>query len=173
VVLSIRCRLACHNRRMNSLLPPRAEDWEVVNDDVMGGCSTAEMVAVEEHLRFRGAVSLANGGGFASVRAPLVARLDGARGLHLQVRGDGRRYQVRLRADTRSDTVAWRHVFATDGDWQTISLDLTGFEPVIRGRRVEPAQPLTAADMVWIGFMTADKRAGEFELDIGTCAPIV
>jgi len=27
--------------------------------------------------------------------------------------------------------------------------------------------------MAWIGFMTADKRAGEFQLDIGGCAPIV
>jgi monofunctional biosynthetic peptidoglycan transglycosylase len=158
---------------MESLLPRTAGDWEVVNDDVMGGCSTARMLAVEEHLRFAGEVSLANGGGFASVRAPLVRGMEGARGLHLQVRGDGRRYQVRLRADTDSSSVAWRHSFATDGGWQTIALDLSGFEPVIRGRRVTPAKPLAAADMAWIGFMTAEKRAGGFHLDIGACMPIL
>jgi len=157
---------------MESLLTLRPEQWEVVNDDVMGGCSTAGLVAVDEHLRFAGEVSLANGGGFASARALLVRRIDGARGLHLQVRGDGRRYQVRLRPDRASDSIAWRHTFVTDGAWQTIALELAGFEPVIRGRRVEPAQPLSAADMTWIGFMTAEKRAGPFQLDVGACVPI-
>ena len=43
--------------------------WQVVNDDVMGGVSTSDFRVTNGAAVFQGEVSLANNGGFASVRS--------------------------------------------------------------------------------------------------------
>jgi len=43
--------------------------WQVVNDDVMGGVSASNFGVTNGAAVFRGAVSLENNGGFASVRS--------------------------------------------------------------------------------------------------------
>ena len=44
-------------------------EWQVINDSVMGGVSSSEIViGVQSVAVFRGYVSLENNGGFASVR---------------------------------------------------------------------------------------------------------
>ena len=140
--------------------------WLAVNDGVMGGVSRGRMVATEDGLRFEGELSLANNGGFASVRRVLEADLSAATSVRLEVRGDGRTYQFRLRLDQRYDGVAWRADFATSGEWQTIDLPFDEFVPVFRGRRVPEAGPVVAADIGQVGFLLADKTAGAFALDI-------
>jgi monofunctional biosynthetic peptidoglycan transglycosylase len=140
--------------------------WQAVNDGVMGGISRGRMVSTEDGLRFEGELSLENNGGFASVRRPVDADLSAAGSVRLEVRGDGRTYQFRLRLDKRYDGVAWRAEFATSGEWQTIDLPFDEFVPVFRGRRVPEAGPVIAADIGQAGFMLADKTAGAFALDI-------
>ncbi|MEQ8857571.1 MAG: CIA30 family protein [Pseudomonadales bacterium] len=157
---------------MTGVLPAAAATWETVDDGVMGGRSSSHMHGSDGGLRFEGTVSLANGGGFASVRAPLGVRLGDARGLALEVRGDGRRYQLRLRADGESRSIAWRCIFATSADWQTVTLAFSDFEPVFRGRRVADAPCLDPRQMQLIGFMTADKAPGPFRLEIRCCRPV-
>ena len=99
--------------------------WQAINDGVMGGISTGRMVESAAGLRFEGELSLENNGGFASVRRLVDADLSETAGVRLELRGDGRSYQFRLRQDNRWDGVAWRAGFTTSGEWQTIELDLT------------------------------------------------
>jgi len=47
------------------------QDLQVINDDVMGGRSRSKLLRTDTGLMFEGDLSLANGGGFASFRAPL------------------------------------------------------------------------------------------------------
>lgn len=143
-----------------------AEPWRSVNDGVMGGISSGGIVRVDELLRFEGVLSLENNGGFASVRRLIEQDLSTVDSVRLQIRGDGRDYQFRLRTDDRWDGIAWRAGFSTTGDWQTINLELAEFEPVFRGRLLTDAAPLTASEIRQIGFMLADKRPGPFRLDI-------
>jgi hypothetical protein len=50
-------------------------NWKVVNDDVMGGISTASFELNNEgYAEFKGTVSTANNGGFASVRYRFKAK---------------------------------------------------------------------------------------------------
>ena len=50
-----------------------APDWFVVNDDVMGGVSSSTMQVTQEGTGvFAGRLSLANNGGFASVRTAMA-----------------------------------------------------------------------------------------------------
>ena len=156
-----------------SMTPPAVEldlalaPWQAVNDGVMGGVSVGRMVATERSLRFEGELSLENNGGFASVRRAIDLDLSRAGAVRLRLRGDGRRYQFRLRLDDRWDGIAWRAEFRTNGEWQTIELPFDDFEPVFRGRRVPDAGPLEPARIRQVGFMLADRTAGAFALDIG------
>lgn len=147
-------------------IPMTLESWVAVNDGVMGGVSSGRMVETGAGLRFEGELSLENNGGFASVRHLVEEDLGGTDTVRLQVRGDGRTYQVRLRQDGRFDGVAWRAEFDTTGEWQTVELRYSEFEPVFRGRKVPQAGPVIASMIRQIGFLLADKTPGAFQLEV-------
>jgi len=140
--------------------------WLSINDGVMGGLSSGGMVQIDEGLRFTGELSLENNGGFSSVRSLVEQDLSGATGVRLEVRGDGREYQFRIRLNNQFDGVAWRALFTTGNDWQIVEIPLDEFIPVFRGRTVAEAGPVVAAEIQQVGFMLSDKNAGRFELDI-------
>ncbi len=144
--------------------------WRTVNDGVMGGVSQSAMQTTEENSGlFTGILSLANNGGFASVRAtPAETDLAAWSGLELRVRGDGRTYQVRLRTNGRFDGVAYRALLPTKaGEWLTVQLPFTAFEPTFRGRILRDVPPLDTGNIVQLTLMIADKTQGPFRLEVG------
>jgi monofunctional biosynthetic peptidoglycan transglycosylase len=143
--------------------------WSAVDDVVMGGVSASTLrVTPQGTALFTGSVSLANNGGFASVRSrPTPVDLSAYDGLELRVRGDGKRYQLRLRLDPHFDGIAYRAHFDTEpGRWQRVYLPFTAFEPTFRGRRPPGAPPLDPARIYTFGFLIAGKQAGDFALEI-------
>lgn len=147
--------------------PRAAASWASVDDRVMGGVSRSHMRHDPDgHAVFEGRLSLDQGGGFASLRAPVVLPATTGRPLawRLEVRGDGRRYKFTLRAGTSFDGVSWQASFdAPPGDWRTVRLATADFAPTFRGRRVE-APPLDPAQVHTLGLMLADRQAGAFAL---------
>jgi len=142
------------------------EPWRSINDGVMGGRSAGGMVQSAEGLKFTGSLSLENNGGFSSVRRLVSQDLSGATGVRIQVRGDGRDYQFRIRQSSDFDGVAWSAGFSSSADWQQIDIAFDQFSPVFRGRQVPQAGPVVASAIEQIGFLLADKNAGQFELEI-------
>lgn len=142
--------------------------WRTVNDGVMGGVSQGQMVAIDNGLRFQGRLSLENNGGFASTRRLFGGDLAGASGVRLRVKGDGRRYQFRVRLDDRYDGVSWSAEFGTSESWQTVNLPFGTFVPVFRGRHVDDAGPFVPGDISQLGFLIADGKEGGFQLDIAS-----
>jgi NADH dehydrogenase [ubiquinone] 1 alpha subcomplex assembly factor 1 len=140
--------------------------WRAINDGVMGGISQGEMVAINDGLRFRGQLSLENNGGFASVRTVYDGKPLTGGGVRLRVRGDGRRYQFRVRLDEDYDGVSWRASFNTDGSWQIVNLPFGEFEPVYRGRPVTNAGSFAPEKIHQLGLLLADRKEGAFQLDI-------
>jgi hypothetical protein len=143
--------------------------WMTVNDGVMGGLSQSAIRATGEGSAvFSGVVSLENNGGFASVRTALdVADLAAFEGLMVRVRGDGKRYRLRLRTNNRFDGIAYQGEFETDGKgWQEIPIPFSSFDPTFRGRTVTGAPAMDTKNIQQISFMIADKQAGRFELEI-------
>ena len=68
-----------------------ASQWQIVNDGVMGGRSSSRVEGTGEGIRFSGNLSLANNGGFASMRSrPKELSLKSSDTIVLRVRGDGR-----------------------------------------------------------------------------------
>jgi monofunctional biosynthetic peptidoglycan transglycosylase len=141
--------------------------WVAVNDGVMGGVSRGGPTLAEGQLRFSGELSLANNGGFSSVRS--VGRsydLSGAEAVVLRVRGDGRRYQLRLATDARyrGMSVSFGAEFDTvAGQWLEVHIPIRSLAPTVRGFALQgPAMdPRVVRE---IGLLIADKREGAFVL---------
>jgi monofunctional biosynthetic peptidoglycan transglycosylase len=145
------------------------EPWRIVNDGVMGGLSRSEIVYSDNNTAvFKGTVSLENNGGFASTRTtPRPFNLDGHHGILLRVKGDGKGYQFRLRANDRFDGVSYRYQFATTVDaWMVIDIPFHECVPVFRGRILEDVEPIRPEDIQQIGFLISNKQAGKFQLEI-------
>ena len=67
--------ISMHSQSIDLLNPEKnigLDNWNIVNDDVMGGISTSYLsVSDEKNLIFNGNLSLENNGGFASSRLGL------------------------------------------------------------------------------------------------------
>ncbi len=145
------------------------DHWLVVNDGVMGGLSKSRFILSDRNTAvFSGNVSLENNGGFASARAKAMRfQLDGFKGILVRVKGDGKKYQFRIRTDDRFDGVSYRYHFETGaGQWQTISVPFDKCVPVFRGRILPNAGPVSPEDIQQVGFLISDKQSGEFQLEI-------
>mgnify|MGYP000859658299 CR=1 FL=1 len=143
--------------------------WFVVNDGVMGGRSSSTLRRGDPGIAvFEGNLSLENNGGFASVRVELQENvLAGANRILLRVRGDGKRYQVRLRPGRRMDGVAYGSSFETvEGQWTIVELPVASFEPTFRGYRPRSTPPVDPADVGQLGLMLTDEQVGSFHLEI-------
>jgi monofunctional biosynthetic peptidoglycan transglycosylase len=142
------------------------EPWRSINDGVMGGLSAGGMVQSDSGLKFSGRLSLENNGGFSSARRSVSQDLSNATGVRIQVRGDGREYQFRIRQSSGFDGVSWSAPFSSSEKWQQIDIALDQFIPVFRGRTVPQAGPVVPSEIQQIGILLADKTAGRFELEI-------
>ena len=144
--------------------------WRVINDGVMGGLSRSNIAATDQKTGlFTGELSLENNGGFASVRT-MVGPVDLSEfaGIEINVKGDGRTYQLRLRNDGRTDGLTYRASFKTrDGKWFSVRIPFEHFVPSFRGEVIEEAPPLDPTRIHQIGFLIADKVPGPFSLEIG------
>ena len=113
--------------------------WMIVNDGVMGGISESRLSLDQQgFLVFEGRVSLDYGGGFASVRS-ILNRLDADPydGILIRFKGDGKRYQLRLRQGDRMDGVAYfRHFETKIGEWEEVFLPFHSFQASYRGRHL-------------------------------------
>ncbi len=149
--------------------PAEANCWYAVNDTVMGGVSQSSFTVMPAGVGvFSGELSLENNGGFSSVKRDVeTGYLEGVEAIALRVKGDGRRYQFRLKMDRSDRTLSYRAEFDTQPDkWLTVSLPLQLFEPVFRGRTVGDAPSIVPERVQEMGLLLAGKQRGSFRLEI-------
>jgi len=140
------------------------EKWQVVNDGVMGGLSKSSMSLTEEgHGKFKGQISLANNGGFASVRLLTGIQIQPHQNqIVLKVKGDGKPYQFRLKG-SKSQRESYVQEFETNGAWQSITLELSKFAPQFRGRKLDYPN-FNFSTIEEVRFLIANKKEEEFTL---------
>ena len=159
--------LTGQSQQMQQQLTASQLDWRIINDGVMGGLSQSRMETGEQGLaRFSGEVSLANNGGFASTRAglPEGAR-EGVAQISIRVKGDGKRYSLRLRPEGQYNRVSYRVYFDTaPGEWQVHTFSLAEFTPTFRGRVLAEVPAIKGQTLEEIGLLVADEQEGAFEL---------
>mgnify|MGYP003572143940 CR=1 FL=1 len=142
--------------------------WRTVDDVVMGGISASGFKVVDGVGVFQGTVSLENNGGFASARSkPRLHDLSAYEGLVLRVKGDGKRYSVRLRTSPAFDGVSYQAEIQTKADeWTAIRVPFTKFKAVFRGRPVPSAPRLDPSQVHIFGLLIAGKQEGPFRFEI-------
>ena len=141
-------------------------NWNIVNDSVMGGRSQARMSIKNNIAEFKGYLSLANNGGISSVRAYYPNDLIDSNSIGLRVKGDGRKYNFRVRAENNS-WVSYTQSFATEKDtWQEITLNIEDFYPTYRGYNLRNIPKLSESIIREVGLMLSDKVEGNFKIDI-------
>ena len=107
--------------------------WSFFTDQVMGGVSTGqaglETDGVETFLRLQGRVSTQNNGGFIQARWDLSRPVpDNARGVEIEVRGNGQAYYLHLR--TRGTRLPWQFYqapFEASKDWAVLRIPFAQF----------------------------------------------
>lgn len=143
-----------------------ARKWQVVNDDVMGGVSSAKMgIDKEGYGVFAGHVSLDNNGGFSSVR--YVAGTTGIKGYSkfvINLKGDGKPFQFRVKSASNT-YYSYYFNFETTGQWQKIKIPFNKMTPSFRGRDLDMAN-FSGEYLEEIGFLIGNKKEEDFKLMI-------
>lgn len=146
-----------------------AKEWQTVNDGVMGGVSDGKFKITDaKTMEFFGTLSLANNGGFASVRTKAKKlSLEEGDALVAKIRGDGREYMLNLYPNRSQVAYSFRASVPTKKDeWIEVKIPLDKFEATSFGRMVKNAGPVKPAEINSLGFMLGDKKAGPFKLEI-------
>ena len=147
-----------------------AKEWQTVNDGVMGGVSDGKFKITDaKTMEFFGTLSLANNGGFASVRTkPKNLGLEKDDTVVAKVRGDGREYMLNLYPNKQRVAYSYRATVQTKKDeWIEVRVPLDKFEATSFGRGIKDAGAVKPAEINAMGFMLGDKKAGPFKLEIG------
>jgi len=146
------------------------QDWRVVDDSVMGGKSSGKFyINTQGHGVFEGKVSLENNGGFSLLRYCFNSiSTQSYSKIVLNIKGDGRRYQFRLKHRS-SDDYSYVSYFQSSSEWQTVEISLTDMYPAFRGRTLNI--PNYNADSIEeIAFLIGNKKPENFRLEIDRIA---
>ena len=144
----------------------KINDWKIVNDDVMGGISRASFdLNTEGDAEFKGTVSTANNGGFASVRYRFKAKdITKKKMITIRLRGDSKRYQFRIKSKA-TDYYSYITTFSTIGDWETIHVNLKDLYPSFRGNKLNK-ENFNGSSIEEISFLIANQKDENFKLII-------
>ncbi|MCP4174729.1 MAG: CIA30 family protein [Fuerstiella sp.] len=157
------------DRRLFSFNSPEsARQWQTVNDGVMGGRSDGRFrINQFKNLEFYGTLSLANNGGFASMRSRSTSlQLRNGDSISIKVRGDGREYTLNLYTPARRMAFSYRATFQTKkNEWIEVTVPLSKFVATSFGRVVSNS-PLNPGQVSGIGVLLGDKKPGPFKLEI-------
>jgi hypothetical protein len=140
--------------------------WTVVNDGVMGGLSKGQFtISKEGHGVFSGNVSLENNGGFSLIQhRPTTLNVKKYSSLVVRLKGDGKKYQVRLKTNA-SDYYNYAVSVQTTGEWETISIPFDTMLPQFRGRLLNTSS-FPGEQIEEVALLIGNKKAEEFRLQI-------
>lgn len=140
--------------------------WIIVDDVVMGGKSSGTFKLSDEgHGVFQGDVSLANNGGFSSVRHRFdKLQVNNATKVYIRLKGDGKKYQFRVKSNV-GDYYSYITSFVTNGSWQEVELELKDMYPSFRGRKLN--LPNFSEDYIEeVALLIGNKKKESFKVEI-------
>ena len=142
-------------------------NWNIVNDDVMGGISKSYLsINDENNLIFNGYLSLENNGGFASSRLSLNREtLTGVKAFRLKIKGDGNTYKLRLNQFNRRASYS-SNFKSSKNKWIEVEISIDDFEPTWRGYSYSNYPQIDIEKVNSLGIQISDKQEGNFILEI-------
>lgn len=141
-----------------------ANEWRIVNDDVMGGISKSLLSITNEGFgNFSGRVSLAYNGGFASIQLDKSMKLStDKKFVVLHIKGDKKNYEFRIKSDVYQYQ-SYVQTFSTTGDWEIVKLRISDFYPQFRGRKLNMSN-FNFQNIEQCSFLIANKKEENFAL---------
>lgn len=147
------------------------QNWQVVNDTVMGGRSQSQVNYTANSVVFEGQVSLENNGGFASFRSP-YGHWDLTKYTTLTIHYRSKGFDM---AWTMKDQRPYYmpsfkgDLPNTEGAWKTVKFNLRDLEAYRLGEPLGyQLSNKELKQIIRMGFISNEKRAGDFELEIDT-----
>ena len=142
-------------------------NWNIVNDDVMGGISNSEiLINDKDNLVFQGYLSLENNGGFASSRLDISdENIEGVKYFEIKLKGDGNNYKLRLRQNNRRASYSCDFQSKKD-EWIVVNLPIEKFRPTWRGNNFSNYPDLELESVNSLSLHISDKQEGKFVLEI-------
>lgn len=141
-------------------------EWRTLNDGVMGGVSSSSFkINNKGYGVFKGEVSTANNGGFASVRYSSSVIVGNSESIKIHLKGDGKSYQFRIKASA-SNFESYITTFKTSGKWQTIEVKLSDLYPSFRGRKIDKPN-FDESKFEEMSFLISNNKNETFELLLG------
>lgn len=169
--------LASGGQTLYDFGPSDDSRWTTVHDTVMGGVSRGEIRRTDAGtLVFEGYVSLENNGGFTSFRSrDRKLPFEGSDGIEMRVKGDGRTYILSFDREGIGlfGGGYWQRFETKKGEWSTIRLPWSKFEPVNFGRKMPNLPKLTPETARGLTVYLYDKKAGDFEIEFDSFATYV
>ena len=162
--------ISMHSQSIDLLNPEKnigLDNWNIVNDDVMGGISTSYLsVSDEKNLIFNGNLSLENNGGFASSRLGLKKNLlKGVKSFKIRIKGDGNSYKLRLSQDNRRASYS-ANFESVNNEWVEINIPIEDFIATWRGYTYTDYPSIQTDRIISLGLQISDKQEGKFKLEI-------
>ena len=162
--------ISMHSQSIDLLNPEKnigLDNWNIVNDDVMGGISTSYLsVSDEKNLIFNGNLSLENNGGFASSRLGLKKNLlKGVKSFTIRIKGDGNSYKLRLSQDNRRASYS-ANFESVNNEWVEINIPIEDFIATWRGYTYTDYPSIQTDRIISLGLQISDKQEGKFKLEI-------
>lgn len=140
------------------------KNWRVINDTVMGGESSGSIqLSSDGHGVFKGEVSLANNGGFSSLRYNFnKIKVNNYTKVILKIKGDNKNYQFRIKSKS-SNYFSYINSFSTNGNWQEVEILLNDMYPSFRGLKLDKAN-FSEDYIEEVAFLIGNKNNEDFEL---------
>ena len=144
-------------------------NWSVVNDGVMGGLSKGSATLTNNSLLFKGTVSLDNNGGFSSLRSSFFDKdLSKFTSVKIKYKSTGISLAISVAVSRRWYVPNYKmSLEGTNSKWKTTTINLSDFRKYYIGKPMnETLDKNTLQDIIRIGFITNEKKYGDFEFEI-------
>lgn len=144
-------------------------NWTIINDSVMGGLTNSTATFTDNTILFKGDLSLENNGGFASLKSPFSTYdLSYFNTISIKYKTKGQTLAITLEPHKVFYKPYYKLILPqTNTEWKTLVIDINEFKSYRMGRgsddRITEA---ILAKIKRIGFITSDKKAGAFEIEI-------
>jgi hypothetical protein len=142
------------------------KNWNIVDDDVMGGISSSNIVVNKNGMGlFSGHVSTKNNGGFSSIRHQFkIVDISNYKNFVIRVKGDGKNYQFRVKSNL-NEYHSYKYEFKTNNTWQDIEIQFNQLQPTFRGRMLN-IPSFRNTTLQEICFLISNKVEEDFSLEI-------
>jgi NADH dehydrogenase [ubiquinone] 1 alpha subcomplex assembly factor 1 len=142
---------------------------EVKGDRVMGGRSEGEVVTEDGVLKFSGKLSLERNGGFIIfLMKGLELDFSGKEAFVLRVKGDGRKYKVRMELEPKNPACKQFHadLETKAGEFVEVKVPFSAFRPGWGGQIMEGDAPEDLSRILKVGLILADYEQGPFSVEL-------